>query len=360
MMTIQRHQSTTRDPAVRGAEIGERFRPQIADSLDGYWRLFDAKGIDRGQARDAAHRILDAVAAWSPSLGTELRGLASGAGLEPWEAALMSGRTEISALAEPSGHGECSTAVHLPADGSAPRTLQTWDWYMHLAKEALAWSYVTDAGRTVHGFTELGILGKVGLNDRGLGSHINMLNHTSDSGAGDCIPLHLIARRIHDEAATIEEAVEIVRGARIGASTVLTVVSYDGERPRAAFVETSPVGVAVIEGTPGETLRHTNHFLDPELARGESSPEMDNTMSRLAQLDSRADAVAIADPRERAVQWVDGLPDGGPVCVSEFDELIPELSWETKATLSLDFDERMLRYSAGTPLDLRERGWEMI
>lgn len=359
MMIVQRHESTTRDPAVRGTEVGERFRTQIADSLDGYWRLFDAKGIDRTAARDAAHRILDAVGDWSPSLGTELTGLAAGAGLEPWEAALMSGRTEISALAEPSGHGECSTAVHIPADGTAPRTLQTWDWYMHLAKEALAWSYVTDAGRTVHGFTELGILGKVGINDRGLGSHINMLNHVSDSGAGACIPIHLIARRIHDEASTIEEAVEIVRGAPLGASTVLTVVSYDGERPRAAFVETSPVGVAVIEGEPGETLRHTNHFLDPELARGESSPEMGNTLSRLDALDANLDAMRIVDPRERAIQLVAGLPGGGPVCVSEFED-VPEFSWETKATLSLDFDAGMLRYSPGTPLDLQERGWDMI
>jgi hypothetical protein len=31
MMIIQRHESTTRDPAARGAEIGERFSRQIAE-----------------------------------------------------------------------------------------------------------------------------------------------------------------------------------------------------------------------------------------------------------------------------------------------------------------------------------------
>jgi isopenicillin-N N-acyltransferase-like protein len=358
-MLIQRHTSTTRDPALRGREIGERFTGQIADSLDGYWRLFDAKGIARDHARDTANRILDDVAAWSPSLAAELAGLASGAGLDAWEAALMSGRTEIAALAKPSGHGECSTAVHLPTDGSAPRTLQTWDWYMHLAAESLAWSYVTDAGRAVHGFTEFGILGKVGINDAGLGSHINMLNHVSD-GSAPGIPLHLIARRIHDEATTVEEAVGIVRSARIAASTVITVVSYDGEHPRAVFVEASPAGVAVIEGAPGQTLRHTNHFLDPGLARGERNPDMGETLGRLEALDDRAAAISIADPLERAAHLVDGLPDGGPVCVFEYDEAIPEFSWETKSTLSLDFDAGLLRYCAGTPADLRERGWEMI
>ena len=46
--------------------------------------------------------------------------------------------------------------------------------------------------------------------------------------------------------------------------------------------------------------------------------------------------------------------------VFETDEAIPDLSWETKATLSLDLDEMRLRYCAGTPADVRARGWEMI
>jgi isopenicillin-N N-acyltransferase-like protein len=359
MMVIQRHESTTRDPAERGAEIGVRFSRQIAESLDGYWRLFDAKGIDREVARDTACRMLDAVAAWSPSLATELAGLASGAGVEAWEAALMSGRTEIIGLAAPSGGGECSTGVHLPADGSAPRTLQVWDWYTHLAADALAWSYVTDAGRGVHGFTELGILGKIGINDAGVGSHMNMLNHATD-GTVLGIPLHLLARRIHDEATTLDEAIEIVRGAPVGASTALTVVSYDGERARAAFLEASPAGVAVIEGAPGETMRRTNHFLDEGLASGERNPDIGDTHGRLAALDARAHAFAELDAAERAAQLVDGFPDGGPVCVFYRDEETPELSCETKATLSLDFDASVLRYAVGTPGAAQDRTWEAI
>lgn len=358
-MIIRRHESETRDPAIRGAEIGERFAAQIAESLDGYWRLFRAKGIDEDAGRDAARRILDDVADWSPSLATELAGLAAGAGLEAWEAALMSGRTEIIALAEPSGQGECSTGVFLPADGQAPRTLQIWDWYTHLATESLAWSYVTDAGRRVHGFTELGILGKIGINDAGVGSHMNMLNHRAD-GSVPGIPLHLVARRIHDEAASLDEAIELVRGTRFGASTTLTVVSYDGERPRAAFLEVTPVGVAVIEGEPGETMRHTNHFLDAGLARGERNPDMSDTHARLAMLDERATAFEAIDPVARAAQLVEGLPDGGPVCIFYRDEEHPEFSCETKATLSLDFDERVLRYRAGTPAAVRDEGWEVI
>ncbi|MGN8553171.1 UNVERIFIED_CONTAM: C45 family peptidase [Microbacterium sp. SLM126] len=359
MMIIHRYESTTRDAHVRGEEIGTRFRPQIEESLEGYWRLFDAKGVPRDEAEQAANRILEAVADWSPGLATEMSGLAAGAGLEPWEAALMSGRTEIIALANPSGHGECSTGVHLPADGSAPRTLQTWDWYTHLASESLAWSYVSDSGRRVHSFTELGILGKVGINDAGVGSHMNLLNHAAD-GSVTGIPLHLIARRIHDEATTFDEAVEIVRSARIGASSTLTVAAYDGTRARAAFVESTPVGVAVLEGAPGETMRHTNHFLDPELAHGEQNPDMSDTHGRLAALDERAYAFALPEPADRAAQLVEGLPGGGPVCISYMDEEIPELSCETKATLSLDFERGVLHYRSGAPVDGPAGGWETI
>lgn len=358
-MIIHRFESVTRDPEQRGAQVGDRFRRQIGEGLEGYWRLFDAKGIAPDSARDTAHRILDAVAAWSPSLATEMAGLAGGAGIETWEAALLSGRTEIMALGAPSGHGECSTGVYLPGDNGAPRTLQAWDWFMHLATESLAWSYVTDAGRRVHAFTELGILGKIGINDAGVGSHMNMLNHTCDGGAPG-IPLHLIARRIHDEASTLEDAVEIARGATVSASTCLTVATYDGQLARAAFLEASPAGVAVIEGQPGQTLRRTNHFLDSELARGEHNPDMIDTQGRLTALDARVDAFAEPDPVERAARLVEGLPDGGPVCIYWLDEDIPELSVETKATLSLDFDSNRLRYCAGTPADVRQRGWQLI
>lgn len=358
-MRIQRHQSTTRDPEVRGREIGARFAPQVADTLEGYWRLFRAKGIDADRAETTAKRTLDDVAAWSPSLGAELAGLAAGAGLETWEVALLNARTEIVALAPPSGHGECSTGVHVPADGGAPRTIQTWDWYLHLATEALVWSYLTDAGRGVHGFTEFGILGKIGVNDSGLGTHLNILNHASD-GRGPGIPIHLIARRIHDEATSLDDAIELIRATRLSSSSTISIAAWDAERAVAAIVELSPAGVAVLPVEPGRTLLHTNHFLDPELALGEANPTMTDTLGRFAALESRVGAIAESDPVVRADALVAGLPDGGPVCVYEVDENIPDLGWETKATFSLDLENHRLRYAAGSPAVARERGWEEI
>jgi hypothetical protein len=62
----------------------------------------------------------------------------------------------------------------------------------------------------------------------------------------------------------------------------------------------------------------------------------------------------------RADALVAGLPDGGPVCVYEVDETIPDLGWETKATLSLDVVGHRLRYASGSPAVARERGWEEI
>lgn len=358
-MLIQRHESTTRDPQARGREIGERFAPQVADTLEGYWRLFRAKGVDAARATETAKRALDDIASWSPSLAAELAGLAAGAGLDAWQVALLNARTEIVALAPPSGHGECSTGVHLPADGGAPRTIQTWDWYLHLATEALVWSYLTDAGVGVHGFTEFGILGKIGVNDAGVGTHLNILNHASDGQAGG-IPIHLVARRIHDEATSLDEAIEIIRSARLSSSSTISVAAWDGERADAAIVEMSPAGIAVLPVTAGRTLLHTNHFLDPELARGEANPQMPDTLGRFAALVNRVGAIAESEPAVRADALVAGLPDGGPVCVYEVDERHPDLGWETKATFSLDLMNHRLRYASGSPAVARERGWEEI
>ena len=123
-------------------------------------------------------------------------------------------------------------------------------------------------GRTVHLFTEFGIVGKIGVNDAGLGLHFNILHHRDD-GRGAGVPVHVVARRILDEAATVEEATAIARSATVSASTVLTVVAWDDERASARCLELSPAGVGVLEPDADGVLAHTNHFLDPRLARGE-------------------------------------------------------------------------------------------
>ncbi|MEV0614220.1 C45 family peptidase [Nonomuraea sp. NPDC050404] len=352
-MTFPTFTSSQTEPRARGKEFGTHLRDQIAANLAGYTDLFTVAGATGAQVRAWGERALEASAAWAPSLAEEMAGIAAGAGLEPWQVAVINARTEILAGIDMIGHGECSTSVVLPKDGP-PRTIQTWDWHDHLRDAPVLWEYEHERGRVVRTFTEAGTLAKIGITTAGLGVHFNILRHDSDtSDLG--VPVHLIARRILDEASTVEEATEIARSATVSASTVITVVT----EAQAASIEISPAGVAAIPPDPDGVLLHCNHFLDPDLATGERhATARPGTYRRLAHLEDNVEGLSGADLNARALAMLSHEPDGAPVCAHP--DLTQPLNqrWETIATIGLDLPAGRLRAHQGGPCQVTEATWQ--
>lgn len=356
-MTVPVFDCPERDPRARGAAIGAAWREPIGRTWEGYARLFAVSGARGAQVRDAGERVLEQVAGWAPELGEEIAGIAAGSGLEPWQAGALNGRTELLAELAVTA-SECSTAVLLP-EGAPPQTLQTWDWYDHLRGNSFACRLTTAAGRTVRLFTEYGIVGKIGLNDAGLGLHFNILGHIADGGPPG-VPVHVVARRVLDTAATIEQAVEIAASAKVSASTVLTVATWDGARGDARCVELSPAGAAVIAPRDGALL-HTNHFLGESLAAGERMGRDDaGSYRRVAELERRLPALrAAADAPARAAALLSHDEDGtgAALCCHPAADAPLDARWETLMTLSLDLGAGRLRLHEGGPCGLGDGGW---
>ncbi|MET8977057.1 C45 family peptidase [Streptomyces sp. NPDC004539] len=282
---IARHHLDTADPTARGHALGTADRDRIHAGITGYRRLFEAVAVPPGLLRPYGEQAVEAIRGWAPDLYTELAATARAAGAEPWQLGMLNARTEILATVGATAEGECSTAVYLGAD--TPRTLQTWDWHEEFTDGKTLVSHPT-----ARIFTEAGILGKIGVNSAGLGLHFNILSHAED-GDGIGVPVHVVARRILDEAATLAEAVDLARSARVSASTVLTVVSRDND---GACVELSPAGTAVLPPDADGYLLHTNHFLDPRLAEGESAAEAGSTHVRYAHLVAHRELLTSPDP----------------------------------------------------------------
>ena len=354
-MTIQRLTTSEPDARRRGETIAGQGAMHIRTNLDDYVRLFHAADVGDAQLQAFGTQATDALADWSAGLHAEMCGVAAGAGLDEWQVGLLNARTEVLAAGGAVGEGECSTAVALPPEG-APRTIQTWDWHDELAADRLVVRYVADSGRTVRYFTEFGMLGKIGLNDAGLGLHFNILNHESDSDPIG-VPVHAVARAVLDGAATIAEAVDIAASAQLSASTVLTVVTYDGVRADAACIELSPAGQAVVRPDDG-FLAHTNHFLDEDLARGDLAPSSASTYRRLKQVRGRRGAVAEADQVRRVEALRVHEADGAPVCCHPDPDVSFDQRWESLLTVVLDLERGVLGYHDGGPCGVRADTWQ--
>ncbi|MGH3661427.1 MAG: C45 family autoproteolytic acyltransferase/hydrolase, partial [Micromonosporaceae bacterium] len=247
---------------------------------------------------------------------------------------------------------ECSTAVRTAPD-TAAIAFQTWDWHAALVPDALMWRYENAPGHWVKTFTEPGMLAKIGINSMGLAVCFNLLRHRGDSTTGG-VPVHAIARRVLDEAATVEEARQIADSAQASASTVLTVLATGAGTPDAAAIEISPAGAATVPpGTDG-WLTHTNHFLAPSLRDDGVISDLSTTVSRLQHLESirsdgRADTAAGPGLAAFARQMCGAVGETAPICVAEDPAMAPVDRWSTMLTVLLDPAGGSIEYWPGTP-----------
>lgn len=372
-------------PARLGEEYGRAWAGRLTTAVAEYRGLYELNSIGADVVSQVTAACRAATLEHAPDLAEELDAMATGAaaagatGIDGAPLALedlwmLTSRTEILAHKQRPA-AECSTIVHLPADEhAAPRTLQTWDWLESTSQEMLVRRHSTADGVRVVSFCEFGQPAKIGVNTRGLGVHFNILLHERDgqtgrdglvvSGGG--VPVHVIARLILEQAATVAEAAQIARSLPVSASTVITVATTNGTEPgtgrrvpEAASIEISPAGVAVIAVTPGQTLTHTNHFLDAELAVGERAESTSTSWKRLDCLSGALELAAIEQGRERAEAF--GRLPAAPINVVADPAKPPQDRSETKATLVLDLAGGRLEFARGSTARVAAGGeWRVM
>lgn len=327
------------DPRERGRAAGAALAERTALCLAAYLPLFEDGGRTRDDVRRFGARVLQCTERWHAPLAAELEAFAVGAQLEPELVAALNGRTELLALAECTAVGRCESA-----DG--PWLAQNWDWYADAPERCLVWSAAVDGARFAT-MTEAGILAKVGVSTRGIAVTLNILYHAGDGRGELGIPVHLVLRRLLAEAASVEDAWELLRATPYSASSCVTVVDARGG---GACFELSPAGVARIEPRDG-LLAHTNHFLDDALARDEAEQPHDwlpGSRSRLA-------ATLDAAPRELS----DGLAllathESDPQAICRHDEPSGEQGRPlvgTVVSLAMRPGVPELRVAAGQPCE---------
>jgi isopenicillin-N N-acyltransferase-like protein len=283
-----------------------------------------------------------------PDLLAEVEGMASGAGVVVEELLAVNARTE---LLGGRGAGECSLVGRI--DGAGVRLAQNWDWHPALAASALVWTIAPPGGPWLTTVTEAGMLAKVGVNSRGVAVGLNFLSSTLDGIAGDGVPIHVLLRMVLDSCGSAAEALRLLLGATVSASSCVTVAGSEGDGCALAALELSPAGHGIVWPDARGTLVHTNHFL-AEAGRPHEAGVVEDpaTLLRLRHL-----AGALAGGRALEEVLRSHFPQPHAVC-RHVDERDP---WaERRATLlsvSIDPGAGRLRVTAGPPC---ERAYEAV
>lgn len=197
-----------------------------------------------------------------PALAEELRGLADGAGISMEEAWLLQLRRELVGYRSVRAAGDCTTFAR--RSGGVTVLGQTIDLNGDMAAELTVMELEpADTGRRLALVSFTGLLGYLGMNDRGLAIGLNLVL------AGDWrpgIPGYMAIRHLLDEAACVDDCIRRLKGLPLASSRALTIADQE----RLVTVEYVLDEMVVFEGVE---LVHANHFLHPRFAgRDELNP----------------------------------------------------------------------------------------
>lgn len=346
---MHRYFSPAASPGDRGRTFGRDHADQIGQVLEHYQRLFDHAAGERVNPHEHGEQAWAAILGFAPAAAEELAGIAEGAGCTIQQLAALNARTEILAAIGATSGSECSTVVSLPPGSAAPVSAQTWDWHDLMAQDWLLWTIEHDDGSLTHTVTEFGILGKIGVNSHGVGTHFNILHHRSDGGTIG-VPLHILSRTLLDTAHDWDAALELVSSAQVSASSVLTVVAATSDGATAFSAEVSPDGLRVVPPNGVGLLVHTNHFLDPTAAVGDLEPTIAPDSLQRYDLLQEALTGRSGLTREDIVEaMASHVGEGGAVCCHPESDAEFGDRWQTLATIALDVTAGSLEVREGGP-----------
>ncbi|WP_193095989.1 C45 family autoproteolytic acyltransferase/hydolase [Brevibacterium sp. FME17] len=351
--------SRAADHVQRGAQRGRELRTGIESAIAGYRRYFEFLSIAEVDVRAAAASSHARLQAWSPEAAEEVAAVAEGAKVPVDELMEVIARTEIMTLA-PASATECSTVSFTRPGGSL--AAQNWDW---AADFSTLW-HINDVGAVPGqlrhvGIAEYGMLGKIGLNEAGVGVLLNILKHEGDGAGG--VPIHMILERVLSTATTLDEALEIIHSAPTTSSSIITVVTADEvvqvEIANVQKRERRAGGSSASPGSGSGFLLHTNHFLHPELVPGSLELNATSTSrARHAHLERRLEDYSIragaSGGPESTADLIDLLTTGpgeAPVSCTPAPGAAYGDRSATLVTVQVDPKRKQIDLAPGSPAD---------
>ncbi len=234
----------------RGRQHGQQLKSAIAKTIDFYRSIF---ALSESEILRHAENFQELILAFSPDYMEEINGIAVGADVDVREIVALNARTEILSHKIERTSNEC-TSVYFPQQSILG---QNWDWGRALESLTVLMRIVQPCGHIIRMITEPGIIGKIGMNSRGLGVCLNILT-LGERLKG--LPVHIVLRALLD-CQSFNEAKSLLELSSHGKASNVIVADADGN---GLDVEFCGNRFFILEPEK-DYLVHTNHYLGERL-----------------------------------------------------------------------------------------------
>ena len=335
------------DPFTRGFHLGRTQTERVIHTITAYIEIFSkTSGLNSEVVLSHAERFIPSIAYFAPHLLEEMRGIAEGAERDLREILAINARTEL--MYGVTQSPECTSigvSTIASTDGHI-RVAQNWDWRPTLAGSLILWALHLEDGPDVLTLTEAGMVGKIGINSSGLAMCINLLMSDTDH-AGPAVPMHIILRRVLEDAHSVEEAISLIRIADRCTSCFHMLVDHSGAL---AGVEATPAGQHVLRSTSG-VLTHANHCVSPDLFIYDSNArEYPETLARGERIQTLASKQKIDEHVLHSI-LADHETSPGSICL-HVEHGIPLVeNNESIASIIFDLTAGMIDIAEGPPCE---------
>jgi len=246
----------------------------------------------------------------------------------------LNARTEL-ALTNQSG--EC-TAMVFPQHKIIG---QTWDWAQALEDNSVVMEIQFPSGHKILQLTEAGIIGKIGLNNRGLGLTLNILWLLDSVLIG--VPIHIVLRAVL-ESQTLDGARNAINRSGGGKASNIIVA----QAGRAFDVEFDGIG-SIYHVIQDEVYTHTNHYIHSakiqldETERANSIARYKNAVEELSKVQdfTAQEMISILSDQSNGEDSI--------LAAYKLDTQIGMGSCGTLATVVMDLEKRSMKVRKGNP-----------
>lgn len=258
----------------------------VSGSIAFYKNLFwDICALDWPSVCTEASKCIDTLQKICPRYLEEIRGLAEGAEVGLLDIVALNVRTEITfglftkQPKLPIGTDGCTSLAY--KSSRASYLSQNWDWQVKQAPNLII-CHVSQPGTDIPGFkmvTEAGVIGKIGLNEKGVGVCLNAIRARGVNASK--LPVHLALRAVL-ESASRSVAVETLKGTGVAGSGHILIADETGS----TGLECTSKGIRELQMDGQGRIIHTNHIIldHPDVDEPPWLEDSPVRLSRMSQL----------------------------------------------------------------------------